>query len=78
MDKQITPVVRVILFILYTCFSSAELVAAQLNNQYVGSVICSECHQLQMKQWRGSHHQLAMQHVTDETVPGNFANKEFT
>lgn len=38
---------------------------------------CQGCHQEQSKQWTGSHHQLAMQTATDQSVLGDFADKVF-
>lgn len=39
---------------------------------YVGRNRCAECHQSQHTQWQGSHHDLAMDLATDETVLGDF------
>lgn len=39
---------------------------------YVGRQTCIECHQRQGELWTGSHHDLAMDHATSETVLGNF------
>ena len=41
---------------------------------YVGRETCVECHSEQVKQWTGSHHDLAMQEATDGTVLGDFDN----
>lgn len=48
------------------------------NAEYVGIDACKECHAEQVKLWQGSHHDLAMQHVSDETVLGDFDNTQFT
>lgn len=45
--------------------------------QYVGAQACAQCHQGEYELWRGSHHDLAMQHATNETVRGDFADKSF-
>jgi predicted CXXCH cytochrome family protein len=45
---------------------------------YVGSVSCNECHKEQYAGWKNSHHALAMQHATAETVLGDFGEKELT
>ena len=50
----------------------------QANAEYVGRDTCAECHAEQVKLWQGSHHDLAMQHANDETVPANFSNSKFT
>ena len=39
---------------------------------YVGVAGCAQCHQQEAEDWRGSHHDLAMQHATEETVLGDF------
>ncbi len=40
--------------------------------EYVGSRTCAGCHLPQHSAWRGSHHDLAMQHADDTTVLGAF------
>ena len=50
----------------------------QLNAEYVGQEPCAKCHTEQIKLWRNSHHDLAMQHTTDETVLADFNNTKFT
>ena len=44
---------------------------------YVGSAVCAGCHQSEAKLWNGSHHQLAMDHATDKSVLGDFADATF-
>jgi tetratricopeptide (TPR) repeat protein len=39
---------------------------------YVGRSACAGCHQTQAEQWRGSHHDLAMQPADESTVLGDF------
>ncbi len=56
--------------------SGAE--AAESAPRYVGSKACGACHSLVSRQWKGSHHQLAMQTATPETVQGDFADAAFT
>ncbi|MGE8188274.1 tetratricopeptide repeat protein [Pseudomonas sp. NPDC086278] len=38
---------------------------------------CQGCHSEQVKDWKGSHHQLAMQQATAETMLGDFNNVTF-
>lgn len=38
---------------------------------------CQGCHQAQARDWQGSHHQLAMQAATPQTVPADFNNVSF-
>ena len=44
---------------------------------YVTSHVCAECHATQYQNWRGSHHQLAMQRADRNTVLGDFDNARF-
>ena len=43
---------------------------------YVGRQTCIECHQGQHDAWQGSHHDLAMDRATKETVLADFNNAE--
>ena len=45
--------------------------------ELVGREACSECHGAQVSEWSGSHHDLAMQPATDDTVLGNFDDTSF-
>ena len=45
---------------------------------FVGSATCGGCHQSEMAAWRGSHHDLAMQEATAETVLGDFDDASFS
>ena len=44
---------------------------------FVGSPACATCHSAQFSDWRGSHHELAMQAVSSDTVLGDFSDAEF-
>ena len=48
------------------------------STQFVGRDVCSTCHKEESDLWKGSHHDLAMQVATEETVLGDFDNKSFT
>jgi predicted CXXCH cytochrome family protein len=39
---------------------------------FVGSETCAGCHRTEAQLWRGSQHNLAMQHATDQSVLGDF------
>jgi hypothetical protein len=41
---------------------------------FVGVQSCAGCHTVQFDAWKGSHHALAMQPVTAQTVLGDFAD----
>ncbi len=44
---------------------------------YVGRAACAGCHNQEDRLWRGSHHDLAMQPATAETVLGDFQDATF-
>ena len=46
--------------------------------RFVGRGVCAPCHQRELDLWAGSHHDLAMQIASDETVLGDFDDSEFT
>lgn len=44
---------------------------------YIGVDSCAGCHPEQTQRWRGSHHDLAMQEASPETVRGDFGDVTF-
>jgi predicted CXXCH cytochrome family protein len=50
---------------------------AREQTRFVTSQACRECHAEQFAQWRGSHHDRAMQPATAETVLGDFDDASF-
>ena len=44
----------------------------------VGDAKCVSCHEKEVKEWKGSHHDMAMKLPNKDTVKGNFNNAEFT
>ena len=44
---------------------------------FAGSETCRECHALQFDLWQDSHHALAMQEATPDSVLGDFSGVEF-
>ncbi|HVR29514.1 MAG TPA: tetratricopeptide repeat protein [Thermoanaerobaculia bacterium] len=44
---------------------------------YVGVPTCAGCHEAETEAWRGSHHDLAMQEVSEPTVLGDFDGARF-
>ena len=46
--------------------------ADDLAAEFIGSAGCAGCHESAFAEWRGSHHELAMQHASDDTVLGDF------
>jgi len=61
------------------CSPSAETPVATVAGppEYVGSESCSGCHEAEFAAWQGSHHALAMQRASPETVLGDFSDAEF-
>ena len=58
-------------------FASGVASASQ-SAQFVGRSVCADCHADQLALWSGSHHDLAMQPATGETVLGDFDNASFS
>jgi tetratricopeptide (TPR) repeat protein len=50
---------------------------ANANASFVGSEGCAGCHQAEHQAWQGSQHARAMQHATEATVRGDFADAVF-
>ena len=57
--------------------SGAETPATSAAAHYVGAETCATCHAPEAAAWKGSHHDLAMQHATEETVLGDFDGATF-
>ena len=53
-------------------FSAPAAADTDDSPHYVGRTVCSNCHGDQAARWTGSHHDLAMQAATADTVLGNF------
>lgn len=65
---------RILLFASALCFSLPALSA----DSYVGSEVCSDCHDSEYKDWQQSHHWHAMAVASEQSVLGDFNNSEFT
>jgi predicted CXXCH cytochrome family protein len=62
-----------------TVVRNAESLAQSADGPtFVGSAACGGCHEAEMAAWRGSHHDLAMEEATAETVLGDFDDASFT
>ena len=59
------------LFILLILLSASF---ADNNATYVGDKACVECHEKEVKEWKGSHHDLAMMEADEKSVLGDFNN----
>ncbi len=47
---------------------------ADNNATYVGDKACTACHEKEVKEWKGSHHDLAMMLADEKSVLGDFNN----
>ena len=67
------------LLLLAGCGDSPEPAATAVTGPpgYVGSAACQGCHTGEFEDWMGSHHQLAMQEATADTVLGDFDDAVF-
>lgn len=57
------------------CAEERASEAAKVSASYVGSSACVECHAREGELWRGSHHDLAMQEPSAQTVLGDFSGR---
>lgn len=51
---------------------------AEIPATFVGAETCAGCHAAEAEQWRGSQHARAMQHASEATVLGDFADAKFS
>ncbi|MFT5049305.1 MAG: tetratricopeptide (TPR) repeat protein [Chlamydiales bacterium] len=64
-------------FLLFAC-GRAPLEGRDARSvEYVGAATCASCHPAEFEGWTGSHHDLAMQPATEETVLGDFDDALF-
>ncbi len=71
------PAVLIAAFLL----TLSQICAAQSSRaaaQFVDESGCAACHEAQHKAWSGSHHRLAMQPASAQSVLGDFNNARFT
>ena len=82
MQKHLLRIIILLLLINTTACEQADeqdtLVPAVRSNHFVDNRQCLECHQDQAELWTGSHHDLAMQLASVDTVLGDFNDSEFT
>ena len=66
-------------YLLQAIFISVPATAGtESSPQFVGRDMCASCHEEQAAGWSGSHHDLAMQPASEETVLGDFDNASLT
>jgi len=66
--------IKIFVYSLAIFFNSTLLMASE----YVGDQPCKDCHAKEHQLWQGSHHDLAMQEATSQTVLGNFKQAKFS
>ena len=85
---NITSAVLLVVFTFFSCKEkTSEYVAASSakdnifastaqipDNHFLGDQSCKTCHASQFKLWQGSHHDKAMQVVSDSSILGDFNN----
>ena len=64
-----------ILFLITNLFVLSLFASAA---EYIGDDTCAKCHQDAYKEWKGSHHDLAMQIADENSVLGDFNDAHFT
>ena len=57
--------------------SLQEKAAKMQEVRFVGNEKCKDCHKPEYDRWKGSHHDLAMEVASEETVLGDFDNATF-
>jgi len=81
----VTSCLAIALLGLLSAFAGAALAADAKDGKgdkpkpsYAGLATCVSCHAAEGEAWRGSHHDLAMQVASDETVLGDFNDASFS
>ncbi len=80
--KSLTLFITLLLFVACDtskdkdAYQEIESLSEMVGDGYLGDQSCKECHLEAFSDWQGSHHDKAMQLVTDESVLGDFNNAE--
>ncbi len=67
-----------VIFTLVASLFVYDVSCATPNSEFAGKDVCASCHQEAYQSWQHSHHDLAMQEATPNSVLGNFDNQTFT
>ena len=70
------PCIKILAILSFVIFS-VPVSAEKITTEFVGAKACAGCHSLQTNAWKGSYHDLAMQHTSKKSVLGNFNGKKF-
>lgn len=60
--------------VIESVFKSTKLIP---DDHFLGDQKCKSCHEDEFKLWQGSHHDKAMQIVSDSTILGDFSNTKY-
>lgn len=63
---------------IWNTTASPSVTQPEFGNNWVAEDSCQTCHQPQHQSWQGSHHQLAMQEASEQSVLGNFNAQTFS
>lgn len=74
MFPRLRPLIAILLILAAAAPACREEPAGTASGlpAFVDESACAECHAAEAQAWRGSHHDMAMQPATEETVLGNF------
>jgi tetratricopeptide (TPR) repeat protein len=80
---RLAPLLAVVLGAVVACEPREEPAPdapreAETQDAFVAGALCAECHEKEYEAWLGSHHDLAMQEATPDTVLGDFRDTSFT
>ena len=77
-NSKSTHLALIVTVLVAACTTESEPPPADTGTtDFVGSAACANCHETQHKDWKGSHHELAMQIADQLTVLGDFSDAEF-
>lgn len=76
-NSQLTAMATLLLSIAFTTLLGGLAAPQSTAAEFVGTQKCAGCHQDAHEQWQGSHHDLAMQKPSADTVLGDFDNASF-
>ncbi|MCB0636873.1 MAG: hypothetical protein KDC54_09670, partial [Lewinella sp.] len=64
--------------LLQDCSPKEAAAGSSLRDEYLGDLVCRNCHEEAYQDWLHSHHDLAMQKATEATVLGDFSGQTLT
>jgi predicted CXXCH cytochrome family protein len=76
--STLTALALLIVGLVPACAPSRDAPPARITSNFVDESGCARCHQAEHDAWTGSHHALAMQDATEQTVLGDFHDARFS